>query len=207
MVACADSVDDLVLLRHGGMGRVFAHAYAPATLVSFLRPFTLGHVGQLDAIASRFLIGLAGLTGLFATDRQWPDGSGYVLLEVDDTMVEVNGYAKQGAGVGHWVWAQRAARHAGQRRVAPLIVAQRLRKGATGRHGGQASGRRRGEEHATAAGQVTADPGGHGLGVLRPRPGSRCAGVEVGSPPSAGGRHRVRGQDKSPPPPPDESPY
>jgi hypothetical protein len=29
MVAGADSIDDLDLLRHGGMGRVFARAYAP----------------------------------------------------------------------------------------------------------------------------------------------------------------------------------
>jgi len=55
MVACADSVDDMALLRHGGMGRVFAGAYAPSTLGSFLRVFTFGHVRQLDAVASRFL--------------------------------------------------------------------------------------------------------------------------------------------------------
>jgi hypothetical protein len=46
------------------MGRVFARAYAPSTLGSFLRAFTFGHVRQLDAIASRFLIALAGLTEL-----------------------------------------------------------------------------------------------------------------------------------------------
>ena len=32
MVAGADSIDDMALLRHGGMGRVFADAYAPSTL-------------------------------------------------------------------------------------------------------------------------------------------------------------------------------
>ncbi len=64
MVAGADSIDDMALLRHGGMGRVFARAYAPSTLGSFLRAFTFGHVRQLDAIASRFLIALAGLTRL-----------------------------------------------------------------------------------------------------------------------------------------------
>jgi hypothetical protein len=36
MVAGADSIDDMALLRHGGMGRVFARAYAPSTLGSFL---------------------------------------------------------------------------------------------------------------------------------------------------------------------------
>jgi hypothetical protein len=55
MVAGADCIDDMALLRHGGMGRVFANAYAPSTLGSFLRSFTFGHVRQLDAVASRFL--------------------------------------------------------------------------------------------------------------------------------------------------------
>jgi len=64
MVAGADSIDDMALLRHGGMSRVFARAYAPSTLGSFLRTFTFGHVRQLDAIASRFLIAVAGLTRL-----------------------------------------------------------------------------------------------------------------------------------------------
>ena len=59
MVAGADSIDDLGLLRHGGMSRVFERAYAPSTLGSFLRAFTFGHVRQLDAVASRFLTGLA----------------------------------------------------------------------------------------------------------------------------------------------------
>ena len=44
MVAGADSIDDMALLRHGGMGRVFARAYAPLTLGSFLRAFAFGHV-------------------------------------------------------------------------------------------------------------------------------------------------------------------
>ncbi|RHW26372.1 hypothetical protein D0Z08_13545, partial [Nocardioides immobilis] len=42
----------------------FARAYAPSTLGSFLRAFTFGHVRQLDAVASRFLIAVAGLTRL-----------------------------------------------------------------------------------------------------------------------------------------------
>ena len=53
MVAGADSIDDMGLLRHGGMGRIFASAYAPSTLGSFLRGFRFGHVRQLDAVASR----------------------------------------------------------------------------------------------------------------------------------------------------------
>ena len=33
MVAGADSIDDLALLRHGGMRQLFAGCYAPSTLV------------------------------------------------------------------------------------------------------------------------------------------------------------------------------
>jgi hypothetical protein len=58
MAAGADSFDDMALLRHGAMGRLFDRAYAPSTLGSFLRAFTFGHVRQLDAVASRFLAGL-----------------------------------------------------------------------------------------------------------------------------------------------------
>ena len=62
MAAGADSIDDMVLLRHGAMGKVFHRPYAPSTLGSFLRTFTFGHVRQADAIASRFLQNLAGRT-------------------------------------------------------------------------------------------------------------------------------------------------
>src|SRR5438876_1911717 len=66
MVAGADSIDDMALLRHGGMGRVFDACYAPSTLGSFLRAFSFGHVRQLDAVASRLLEGLAARTPLLA---------------------------------------------------------------------------------------------------------------------------------------------
>lgn len=44
MLAGADSIDDLGLLRHGGMGKLFAGVRAPSTLGTFLRSFTHGHV-------------------------------------------------------------------------------------------------------------------------------------------------------------------
>src|SRR5665648_492743 len=59
MVAGADSIDDMALLRHGGMGKVLPGGYAPSTLGSFLRSLTFGHVRQGDAVASRFLLNLA----------------------------------------------------------------------------------------------------------------------------------------------------
>src|SRR5699024_1983815 len=59
MVAGADSIDDMALLRHGAMGRAFHEGDAPSTLGSFLRERTFGHVRQLAAIASRGLTGRA----------------------------------------------------------------------------------------------------------------------------------------------------
>ncbi len=145
MVAGADSIDDMALLRHGGMGRVFARAYAPSTLGSFLRAFTFGHVRQLDAIASRFLIALAGLTRLLGplADQTRldiePDAiARYALLDVDDTIIEVHGHAKQGAGFGYSgvrglnALLATLAIPLAAATTAPVIVAQRLRKGSTG---------------------------------------------------------------------------
>ena len=139
MVAGADSIDDLALLRHGGMGRLFAKAYAPSTLGSFLRSFTFGHVRQLDAVASRFLAGLAQRSPLLpAPAGQVGAGqvgavNGWALLDVDDTVIEVHGYAKQGAGFGYNkvrglnVLIGSLATPGS----APVIVTQRLRKGPT----------------------------------------------------------------------------
>ena len=56
MVAGADSITDMDLLRHGGMGRLFGGVRAPSTLGTFLRAFAFGHVRQLDAVAARFLV-------------------------------------------------------------------------------------------------------------------------------------------------------
>lgn len=134
MVAGADSIDDMALLRHGGMSRVFARAYAPSTLGSFLRSFTFGHVRQLDAIASRFLIAIAGLTRLLGTSTTAEPDTGYALLDVDDTIIEVHGHAKQGAGFGYCGVRGLNALLATLTTAAsaPVIVAQRLRKGSTG---------------------------------------------------------------------------
>src|SRR3954452_7368394 len=91
MVAGADSIDDMALLRHGGMGRVFANAYAPSTLGSFLRAFTFGHVRQLDAVASRFLTRLTHHAPL-VVQPTGPDER--VMVDIDDTIIEVHGYTK-----------------------------------------------------------------------------------------------------------------
>ena len=95
MVAGADSIDDMALLRHGAMSRLFAGVRAPFTLGTLLRSFTFGHVRQLDAVASRLLINLAGQAPLL------PGADELAHLDVDDTLKQTYGYAKQGAGRGY----------------------------------------------------------------------------------------------------------
>src|SRR5690606_17804305 len=126
MVAGADSIDDMALLRHGAMGRVFDHPYAPSTLGSFLREFRFGHVRQLDAIASRMLVGLHAHSPVLAGI------DGAVMVDIDDSIIEVHGPAKQGAGFGYTrvrgLNSAITTLTCGQ--GAPVIAAQRLRKGA-----------------------------------------------------------------------------
>ena len=60
------------------MGRVLTAGRAPSTLGTFLRAFTFGHVRQLDAVASRVLVNLAGQVPLLvgAGDRRDPAAAG-----------------------------------------------------------------------------------------------------------------------------------
>ena len=74
MVAGADSIDDMDVLRHGGMGRVFAGVRAPSTLGSFLRTFRFGHVRQLDKVAAGLLTNLATHTPLLRDADQHEPG-------------------------------------------------------------------------------------------------------------------------------------
>lgn len=130
MAAGADSIEDMGLLRHGAMGKVFDRPYAPSTLGSFLRTFTFGHVRQVDAVASRFTLALAERTGLLGRSED----TGTVLVDLDDTIIEVHGYAKQGAGFGYSGIRGLNALLAtvSTEQVAPVIAAQRLRKGSVG---------------------------------------------------------------------------
>ncbi len=125
MVAGADSISDLDLLRHGGMRRVFTGVRAPSTLGTFLRAFTFGHVRQLDAVAARLLPALARWAPLL------PGAERLAYLDLDDTVRETHGYAKQGAGRGYTgvnglnVLLATLSTPGN----APLIAASRLRRG------------------------------------------------------------------------------
>jgi hypothetical protein len=127
MVAGADSIDDMGLLRHGAMGTLFGGVRAPSTLGTFLRSFTFGHVRQLDAVASRLLINLTGRAPLL----RGADELAYV--DIDDTLRQTYGYAKQGAGRGYTGVKGLNALLAivSTPASAPMIAAARLRKGST----------------------------------------------------------------------------
>lgn len=129
MLAGADSIDDMNLLRHGGMGRLFDRTYAPSTLGSFLREFRFGHVRQLDAVASRVLANLADRAPLLELA-----GGERVMVDLDDTIIEVHGYQKQGAGFGYsGVRGLNALlATASTSSSAPVVLGQRLRQGKTG---------------------------------------------------------------------------
>jgi len=125
MLTGADSIDDMATLRHGALRKLFTGAYAPSTLGSFLRAFLFGHVRQLDAAASRWLVNLTVATPIVAGIDE------LALVDIDDTIKEVHGHQKQGAGFGYsgvrGLNALLAIVSTGQ--AAPIIIASRLRKG------------------------------------------------------------------------------
>jgi hypothetical protein len=94
MLAGADSIDDMNVLRAGATQAVLGHrVMAPSTLGTFLRAFTFGHVRQLDRVLD------------VAVSRAWAAGVGPgelpLVLDMDSFVGEVYGYAKGGAGYGY----------------------------------------------------------------------------------------------------------
>ncbi|WP_134772176.1 IS1380 family transposase [Ornithinimicrobium flavum] len=133
MVAGADSIEDMDVVRHGGMDRVFTGLRAPTTLGTHLRGYTFGHVRQLDAVGSRVLANLAGIVpGLLAGADQ------VAYLDVDDTIRATHGYAKEGVGYGYTGVKGLNVQVAtlSTPTAAPVLAATRLRKGnAASAHG------------------------------------------------------------------------
>lgn len=131
MLAGADTIDKLDLLRHGGMKRLFGGIRASSTLGTFLRCFTHGHVQQLDAAGASLLAGLADhVPGLLSGAT---DGEGIAFVDVDDTVREVHGYAKQAAAYGYTRQRGLNVQLAtlSSPGAAPVIVRARLRRGNT----------------------------------------------------------------------------
>jgi len=158
MVAGADCIEGMDLLRHGGMGRLFAGVRAPSTLGTFLRAFTFGHVRQLDSVAAGLLARLAAQVPLLG------GAEAVAYVDIDDTVRETHGYAQQGAGFGYSGVKGLNALLAtvSTPTAAPVIAATRLRKGAASSARGAA--RLVADALATAR---AAGAGGAGLVILR----------------------------------------
>jgi Transposase DDE domain group 1 len=94
MVAGADSIDDMNVLRAGSSGLILGHrVMAPSTLGTFLRAFTFGHVRQLDRVLD--------VTLARAWEAGAGPGDGPLVIDLDSFIGEVYGYEKEGAGYGY----------------------------------------------------------------------------------------------------------
>ncbi|MEZ5380838.1 MAG: IS1380 family transposase [Microthrixaceae bacterium] len=125
MLAGATNIDALDRLRSGATRHVLGYVpLAPSTIGTFLRTFTFGHVRQLDKVNSALLA------------NAWAAGAGPkpgepLVVDLDSTVAEVYGKAKQGASYGytkvlgyHPLFATRAG--TGE------VLGSRMRKGAAG---------------------------------------------------------------------------
>jgi hypothetical protein len=155
MAAGADCIDDLDVIRSGGMPRLFRQVYAPATLGQFLREFTHGHTSQLAAVARAHLVNLAARTDLL------PGIERRALIDIDSLLRPVYGHAKQGASFGHTKIAGKQVLRRGLSPLAttistsdaaPVVAGIRLRAGKAGSGKGAASMVREAIGTARAAG-------------------------------------------------------
>jgi len=95
MAAGADSIDDMGMLRHGAMDRLFGGIRAPSTLGSHLRCYTWGNVSQLEKAGREFLAELARQAPLL------PGAETLAFIDIDSMQKRVYGHQKQGAKFGH----------------------------------------------------------------------------------------------------------
>ena len=157
MAAGADSIDDLDVIRSGGMRKLFAGVYAAVTLGIFLREFTFGHTRQLAAVLRRHLVALAARTPVLAGIDQ------RAYIDIDSLLRPVYGHAKQGASFGHTKIGGKAILRRGlsplavticTETAAPVLAAVRLRAGRAGSAKGAASMLTEAINTAVAAGAV-----------------------------------------------------
>ena len=134
MCAGADSIDDLDIVRSGGMKTLFDGVYAPSTVGTLLREFTFGHARQLESVLREHLAALCQRTALL------PGAHGRAFVDIDSLLRPVYGRAKQGASYGHTKIAGKQILRKGLSPLvttistetsAPVIAGARLRAGRT----------------------------------------------------------------------------
>ncbi len=135
MCAGADCIDDIDVVRSGGMKTLFGGVYAPSTVGTLLREFTFGHARQLESVLRAHLVALCERVDLLPGADQW------VFIDIDSLLRPVYGHAKQGASYGHTKIAGKQVLRKGLSplgttistpRSAPVIAGLRLRAGKTG---------------------------------------------------------------------------
>ena len=135
MSAGADCIDDVDVLRSGGMKTLFDGVYAPSTVGTLLREFTFGHARQLESVLREHLVALCARVDLL------PGADQQVFIDIDSLLRPVYGHAKQGASYGHTKIAGKAILRKGLSPLAttistpggaPVIAGMRLRAGKTG---------------------------------------------------------------------------
>ena len=94
LCAGGSHIDHADMLRAGATASVLGHrVMAPSTLGTFLRSFTFGHCRQMEAVNGHALA------------RAWAaragQGADPLVIDIDSTICEVDGNAKQGAGFGY----------------------------------------------------------------------------------------------------------
>lgn len=156
MCADADSIDDLDVLRHGAMPKLFRGIRAPSTVGTFLRWFSIGHVAQLEKLAATALTRLASQTPVLAGVEE------LAFLDLDSKLTQVYGRAKQGAKFGHKKirGLDFLAATLSTPDRAPVIVHTRLR-------GGNADTRRKVTSFARHALRVARDCGATATVIVR----------------------------------------
>lgn len=125
MLAGADDIDGMDILRSGSMRRVVGKVRAPSTLGTFLRGFTHGHVLQLEAVNRTVVENLAQQIPTLVGDDP------LVMVDIDDTIRELHGYAKQSVAYGYnkTKGLNAILTTVSSDRCAPVIVGFGLRRG------------------------------------------------------------------------------
>ena len=135
MCAGADSIDDIDLVRSGGMKTLFGGVYAPSTIGTLLREFSFGHARQLESVLRQHLAGLCDRVDLL------PGADERAFVDIDSLLRPVYGHAKQGASYGHTKIAGKQVLRKGLSPLAatistdtaaPVIAGMRLRAGRSG---------------------------------------------------------------------------
>jgi len=134
MCAGADCIDDVDIVRAGGMKTLFDGVYAPSTIGVLLREFTFGHGRQLESVLREHLAVLSRRVPLL------PGADERAFVDIDSLLRPVHGHAKQGASYGHTKIAGKQILRKGlsplvttisTQTSAPVIAGARLRAGKT----------------------------------------------------------------------------